>query len=1045
MKQTKLTALMMVVLVISIPFCFSSVTASSFLHVKSASGRDNIYNDIGGQLDGYRRYYDNVTINLDCQIDNDSNIGTNQVRVNTYWSTSCTGSAGVFNCKYTESGYKDGTASYIIQLYNDSGTVLRSQTVYITTDKLEPVVKSFSITPQLTNGVNVSFYYTVEDYANAVGDTSRCSGIKKIEFYKDDFSGQPIQTIEPIDKTQCSITGSFKYSSTDQSGTVRICAKAYDRLDYSSTAAVCKTFVVDKQAPQVVSARVLRQDNNIALKYVADAEVPAIVVLNISANDLPASSLKADLSELNSQAHNLTPNSVDVVAGYTVARFNIGVRLSQSKAPSIKVYGMDNAGNKITPAAVAAQQIVYDLTGPVINAIRTSRGQLNGQWLVGRNVTFIADVAENAGNLQNNKIYLDLSGLGLGVLQADNCTGTYTCYWFNKQINKPTGTEATVSATTESQDDLANHAAAAKSITVKVDNSPVQVIKIQINAAHGAIVIPGANYTVRGDKLSVVANVSDLSQVTAYANFSKVISTDGYVPAACSFVSGTQWQCLWDTSPIDKSGPFSAPVYFTFVDFVGNRYTVSRIVTVQGIKNETNPNYWSSDVKCSPSMIDRQVTSLIEQRIYCDVHLTSSASNAQTLSISLGSCQSVYNNSLDYVSSVGLLNDIAGSTDPYLKIALKTTAMKISRLEFNCPLSIMSRIGTSQGAYIVQNPEVENVTIQVLFYNLPLGEFTSEAQQKIEDIKNNAIVKMKLIGTLQKLLTFARTLCNVIKVFQDLVDALNKISTGLSLTSWLGMGTTTAASTAAKKTTDTTENTQEGLIKTLGKFCDYVRCKKTLWGGWYAGEKDKVTGEKNSVWNLFGNSALAKKQFSYTEKLGFGQMWPENPSDSIVLSLATGCIPGIIDGLQKWRQIQCNYGVCLRDSTKQSIPLKACEDQKSYLECKFIFGEIFQIIPFAGFFKGLLQKFYSIISDPIGLIFGLTSVICSPLVWTEGPAHPICILQKQITKYLNLIGDIIGVIDSVKNMFKPANDMCNELLKDTTATAAKAKTAATTS
>ncbi|MFH0978767.1 MAG: hypothetical protein V1837_05700 [Candidatus Woesearchaeota archaeon] len=1037
-------------LVISMPFCFTSALAGSFLRVNSISGKDGIYTQSeNAPKHGYRKYFDNLTIDVDAQIDNDADINRSQVQANSFWFNSCTGSGGAFNCKYYETGYRSGTVSYQVKLLNDSGKMMRSEAVYVTTDLLAPVVKSISVSPHLTNGVNITVDSVAEDYADVEGDTSKCSGIKKIEFFRDDFSGPLLKMIEPSDPSQCSISSNFKLSVTDISGLSRICCKVTDRFDQVSGAG-CDSFTVDKLAPSIRSARLYRADNALLLQFVGSSAIQSFLIVNISGTDLFQSSIKADISGINGQSGNLSPISVSVVDDNTVVRFNLNVQLSQTKTPTIKVYGRDNAGNSIGPLSISLQQLTFDNQGPVVTAIRTNMGQLNGQWIVGHNATFIAEVQENAGNLVNHNIFLDLSGLDLGVQQADNCTGSYTCYWYNRLVSAPTGTEADVVVSLDSSDDLGNKADSAKSITVKVDTSPVQVRSIVINTVHGSLVVPGVNYTVKGDKLAVRANLSDASQVTASANFSRVISTDSRLQGACSLITGTIWECVWDSSPIDRSGPFKAPVYFTFKDFVNNKVTVSVMVSVQGIKNETNPNYWTSEVTCSPDKIDRQVTTLIEQRVFCDVHLVAGFSGADTLGISLdkGKCVSLANNSMDFISDISLFNDGPGSRDPFLKVTLKATAMKISQLKFTCPLTIMSKVSSGQNFFVVQNPEIENATVTVLFYNLPLGEFTSEAKQKIEDVKNSAFVKLSFISTLEKFMSFAKTMCSIIKTWNQIVYYGNMIGQALNIIA----KTTTAAQPAATSWrfgVDFNDKIKTTWTGSVYKFCMMVSCDVTLWGSWYNGYiksfSDLTSGSQHGSLINLGTWDFSNQKINLLDKYGFKSApWPQSPKDSLVLSLATGCLPGIIDKLQQWRQIQCNYGVCLQQSTNQRIPLKVCEDQKSYLECKFIFGEIFQIIPFANTFKQLGNYIYTIFSDPFSMVFSITQLICTPLVTTNPQGHFLCVAQKFVAEFSKVIVDLSNTFNNIKNLFKPANDMCKELEKVTTQPAAKPKAAATT-
>jgi hypothetical protein len=255
------------------------------------------------------------------------------------------------------------------------------------------------------------------------------------------------------------------------------------------------------------------------------------------------------------------------------------------------------------------------------------------------------------------------------------------------------------------------------------------------------------------------------------------------------------------------------------------------------------------------------------------------------------------------------------------------------------------------------------------------------------------------------------------------------------------LGTVATAIPAAKPVAlkwrygvESTGKFKDGFQKTVYKLCMYVSCDATLWGAWYHGYVEKWNNENDhtSYWKPYtnggGGSGVASSDLGWDwfSNQKIGGAWPENPKDSVILSLATGCLPGIIDGVQRWRQIQCNYGVCLRDSAEQMIPIKVCEDQKAYLECKFLAGEIFQIMPFAHAFKSALNKLTSILSDPLGFIFGAVTYVCTPKL-PDDILHPLCIFFATVKNIIHIIRDLDNAQASISNKFRPSVDMCEEL------------------
>jgi len=91
----------------------------------------------------------------------------------------------------------------------------------------------------------------------------------------------------------------------------------------------------------------------------------------------------------------------------------------------------------------------------------------------------------------------------------------------------------------------------------------------------------------------------------------------------------------------------------------------------------------------------------------------------------------------------------------------------------------------------------------------------------------------------------------------------------------------------------------------------------------------------------------------------------------------------------------------------------------------FIFGEIFQIIPFAGFFKGLAEQFTMIVSDPLGLIFGGLNFYCELQPTMAG--HAVCVIGHLVPTLASIAEDIIGFVDA--DSWSLSGDVCEEALK----------------
>ena len=73
---------------------------------------------------------------------------------------------------------------------------------------------------------------------------------------------------------------------------------------------------------------------------------------------------------------------------------------------------------------------------------------------------------------------------------------------------------------------------------------------------------------------------------------------------------------------------------------------------------------------------------------------------------------------------------------------------------------------------------------------------------------------------------------------------------------------------------------------------------------------------------------------------------PTNIKDSLILSVVTLCLPGILEKAQEWKNNKCQLVVCKYNAVLNDLDPAFCDKQDGYRTCKFIVGEIFAIPPF---------------------------------------------------------------------------------------------------
>jgi hypothetical protein len=225
------------------------------------------------------------------------------------------------------------------------------------------------------------------------------------------------------------------------------------------------------------------------------------------------------------------------------------------------------------------------------------------------------------------------------------------------------------------------------------------------------------------------------------------------------------------------------------------------------------------------------------------------------------------------------------------------------------------------------------------------------------------------------------------------------------------------------------------------KFCNFINCRMARPPG------QEVTGAA-SKWSLDslsvigGGSGLNPNNWlgadlvsQWTSKTPIGTKFEGskeysryagymNVKGSLVLSVLTICIPGIIYNLEKYREIECGYIDCLDESISTGVPADACDKVKEYQTCKYIFGEIFQAIPFTAFYNYFVNMIKNALSDPFSVIGVALGASCQYLCPAPtGDLYSACMWIKILAE----LGDIISNVQSIvkSDTWSIKNDVCH--------------------
>ena len=1045
------TAIFMMALIITIPI-YSTSALAKLSRPRLYGYRDGIQNAI--------KRDDTVVLNVTAYISGDNDITASQVRRTGLGGPpfhSCTNiGSGFFDCTYMMSSFEvsanQNKFEIEVNLYKDNNAFEDRAILVGVFDDYAPEIRSFNITPAYTSGGDITLQYNIHDhYYGLNDDQSRCSGIKRIEFSSPGRGVFRNITLNPpyaCDKAD-SITVPVS-DITNSTGIIDVTLRAFDLFNQVSSKV--SQFTYDTAGPVINANSLSIKDNNgNSIDYIGSNPLNGIISFEITSDDLNTNNVYGDISSVNvanPPGYNNKKASCSHLSsgGYRCTFSSIQVKLNQSTNVNIIISASDIAGNSVS--ATLTKNIAFDGVGPVVNAIRTTKVYGEVSYVTSSLNTFVVEMTE-AGDIDTDKIRSDLSNIrtGLNNVAANSCSKsgtTWTCYWNNTASDKPDGV-ATVSVLSSSTDRLGNSISGTLSGPVTIDKTPPVVISASVTGV-GTGSEAFTNRIKTGDSLSVILSARELNALEAYADFSLFVTTQDNVSGSCSKSGTDNWNCTWLSDPIDVPGHIISNINFNAKDFVGNSVSYAKSVEVYWLQNAPNVSYWASRVECSPDLVDRQTTPLINTRVYCRITLIPTTADQETLSINLGTCQDRYNNSLGYTENIGLLNAEAGSTDPYLAIDLIQGEMTTDKLQLMCPLQIVSRAGTT----INQQPEIEPVNININFYNMPLGEYGEGIEDKIEDAKDDALKGIwEIIGFLRLIVKWAQLICRALGMINKiklLFQSFTGTITGAHLASY---GPPAEPILAAAKSVSCIEDAklgqtvQESYI-TLNPICKFVNCQmspntdKTKKGtGTFGQIADSITQgnwfTEYMDWQIAlptgGGGKMVTGKIS--EVVGKQYYQYANARDNLLVAIVTGCIPGIINGLDKYRQILCLYADCLEQNAYNNIPVKTCDDQKSYAMCKYIWGEIFAVIPWTALFDFYIGMVRNALSDPLSAIGIPLAMFCRPTCEPTKQGSSVWMFKENWCNYVTYIsvagevfGDVMGIIDDFK---QTKQDYCARL------------------
>lgn len=996
-------------------------------------------------VNGYARSVDDVTIEVLTSL---GGLPVNESRVRLYLGSNydlfqrCVQDSGDFyRCTYEAPMQWYGALDFGVKLYDYEvpPNIVAEAAQSILIDDIPPTVRSFSASPQTTDGP-VEFSFAVEDYGSQYGVSQECSGVKKVTISAD---GEELVT-DFGEAGVCSRQRTVDYTFTGD-GEQTVCAKVEDFLGLESPPS-CVSVVVDNAAPNMSGFAIVDPSGNFQITHVKPGEQRNAHVLAVIRDEggVDAASVRGYFAQLNQNFPDFIPptriiqNSVFVWENIPVAQ----VDNCQAMIRADDVLG--NRAERSFPCDIAGD----DVAPTVVNV---SAGQVEaGRYLVGYDspirVTF--EDLDSDGNrgvgLQSRNAFLDLSDLGLSDdKRADSCTFKdpwWECTWV-VQPQLPSG-DYVAFVTTDTRDDLNNALGQPYRIDLTFDKDGPQQPVIMESRVVGQQADRQA--PVRGDTLVYTVRSADF--VRSYANFSEIGGQDRVQPVGCSPTDVTdEFDCTFQ-SYIFFSGYLEGRVEFNFFDEANNRASVADDVIVYDVLNDTNPDYWTHSVECSPSgsagadtpLVDRQLNPQMGQAFSCVARLRPNAPGRNLTTVSIVGPQAMLDCSADnigYFEEVFTLNTGEGSTEPILFFTMAPVELNANHSLVSCPLHITS----VKGGAITPHAEREDVLINVSYYNEPLTTLYENYEERIERQFDKVDGFSEWMDPLRDFVAIAQggcriknTLANVLGVIQSIVAMVESVEAGLDVTLGLG-GILRPARVGICESAEASQAAYENTAAPfLDGLCAVANCQAVTgkdWTRFIGGGMPWCQASEQYLRDMIGTEATAQPGQGGWQGVDIGNQLPVQ--DSLTLSTACMCLPGIIRNLDKLRQNECKRATCMaRDYVTQGLAASVCDENYHYLTCTYITGEVYSVMNFflpLNFIDQVSDLIAEWIANPFSIATSFWGLHCQGLCHANPGIHAECAIPRMISVLAEAVGSVEAMVEAEDVFGKDVgNEWCAE-------------------
>lgn len=567
------------------------------------------------------------------------------------------------------------------------------------------------------------------------------------------------------------------------------------------------------------------------------------------------------------------------------------------------------------------------------------------------------------------------------------------------------------------------------------------------------------------NEIEITTLVPLTEDIGARTNVCKEYQTD---TGSCR--NGKCYSCVWKVS--DIHGPAeNAKLTLTFFDKVNREVSVDKEGIMILVGAGSSEDIWNHDLlKTIPEKLDLQVLGFKEKSVFYQIQLQekehglSCNEEFKILEVELKPCDgdSAQNVRLGGIYATDDDLSLSGNnykqTNPFhIKLTIERSLDPApiavlseerdeesldSTVDKKLPLSCTITIKTQCNNNIYTEDELIE-DMDIYFYNNPLDSPNARLEKEIEDLENSRIIKQgRLISSMKRFLDKAEYFCRLLKLFSNIAAGISVIDATVGTTLDAFPPTKPVAVTIRFLDAKMSGVLVEGWFKALNKYCSYLSCEVSTWpvfGDWIDDQMGVFSSQ--NVAETFGMARRSegRGEVEAGENTATGNQVPSStevvfdrsfmkPKNSILISVLTGCLPGIVYNLEKLRQIDCQYLTCLKTNVRNGWPKFTCSSTRASLKCRYWYGQVFWTIPWTAFADYALNIVKDYFSNPLSLVFTGASYACQHFAVTSNWQTAGCTIGS-INKVL---GQVNGALDDYRRIkedykFVEPADLCKEI------------------